>query len=89
MVSKIGPDRYANTGFSIADTPAELNEKLFINMMAKTGEERLQIGSRMNTSARQLVWSGIPEDLPPKEREQLFLQRFYGTTQSNLRDFAS
>lgn len=89
MVSKVEPDRYANTGFSIADTPAELNEKLFEQIMSKTGEERLQIGSRMSTSARQLVWSSIPENIPHKDRQQLFLQRFYGVTQSSLCDLAS
>ncbi len=29
MVSKIEPDRYADTGFSIADTPPDLNAHLF------------------------------------------------------------
>ncbi len=78
MVSKIEPDRYANTGFSIKDTPQELNDHLFHQMMKKTGTERLEIGCQMNTTARQLVWSGIPESLPVEERRELFLHRFYG-----------
>ena len=78
MVSKIEPDRYADTGFSVADTPPELNAFLFQQMMRKSGAERLAIGCRMTDSARELVWSGIPADLPPEERRTVFLQRFYG-----------
>ena len=29
MISKIDPSRYADTGFSVADTPPELNAFLF------------------------------------------------------------
>lgn len=78
MVSKIEPDRYADTGFSIADTPAELNAHIFRKMLEKSGAERLIIGCGMNDSARQLVWSGIPQDLPESERRKIFLHRFYG-----------
>jgi hypothetical protein len=80
MVSKIELDRYADTGFAVADTPAELNALLFRRMMAKTGAERLAIGCQMADSARQLVWSGIPTDLSPSERRDCFLERFYGPT---------
>ena len=45
-------------------------------MLEKTGAERLIIGCLMNDSARQLVWSGIPKDLPEPQRRQLFLHRF-------------
>lgn len=78
MVSKIEPDRYADTGFSLADTPAELNAHLFREMMAKSGAERLIIGCQMADTARQLVWSGISEDLPSEERREAFIERFYG-----------
>ena len=47
-------------------------------MMRKTGPERLIIGCQMADTARALVWSGIPEDLPESERRQIFLERFYG-----------
>jgi len=73
MGTEIEPDRYADTGFSIADTPPELNAFLFQQMMHKSGTERLEIGCRMNDSARALVWSGIPTDLPEAERRQIFL----------------
>lgn len=85
MVSKIEPDRYADTGFSLADTPPELNAFLFEQMMRKSGSERLIIGCRMTDSARQLVWSGIPENLSEVERRNLFLQRFYGSDFSDQR----
>ena len=78
MVSKIEPDRYADTSFSITDTPSDLNTHLFRKMLEKSGAERLIIGCQMTDSARALVWSGIPKDLPEAERRSLFLQRFYG-----------
>jgi hypothetical protein len=78
MISKIDPSRYADTGFSIADTPADLNDHLFRKMLEKSGAERLIIGCRMGDSARQLVWSGIPKDLSEPKRRQLFLHRYYG-----------
>lgn len=80
MVSKVEPDRYADTGFSLADTPPELNAFLFQQMMRKSGAERLIIGCQMTDSARELVWSGIPDDIPESDRRTLFLQRFYGLT---------
>jgi hypothetical protein len=84
MVSKIDADRYADTGFSVADTPPELNAFLFQQMMRKSGAERLAIGCRMTDSARELVWSGIPMDLPAEERRTAFLQRFYGDSLNGI-----
>ena len=78
MVSKIEPDRYADTGFSLADTPGDINDLLFRKMMEKTGEERLVIGCRMTDTARELVWSVIPKDLIEPQRRGLSLERFYG-----------
>lgn len=78
MISKIDPSRYADTGFSVADTPPQLNAFLFQQMMRKSGAERLIIGCQMTDSARKLVWSGIPDSLPESERRSIFFQRFYG-----------
>ena len=47
--------RYAETGFSIADTPPELNAHLFREMMRKTGAERLIIGCQVADTARAIV----------------------------------
>jgi|GEM_PF-861366 len=74
MVSKIESDRYADTGFSVADTPADLNQYLFEQMMAKSGEERLKIGCSIADSARDLVWSGIPKELDERERRKIFFR---------------
>jgi len=82
VVSRIEPDRNADTGFALADTPPDLNARLFQQMMSKSGTERLIIGCRMADSARKLVWSGIPDDLPELERRRLFLNRFYGDSLS-------
>ena len=79
-ISRIDPSLYADTGFSLADTPDDLNKHLFDRMMAKTGEERLIIGCSMNDAARKLVWSGIPEGLDESKRRELFFLRFYGSS---------
>ncbi len=80
MVSKIEPDRYADTGYSVADTPAEVNEQLFRRMMEKSGECRLRIGCGMTDTARELVWAGISSSLPQAERRRQFLKKFYGSS---------
>jgi hypothetical protein len=59
-------------------TPPELNHHLFRKVMGKSGAERVAIACRMNDSAREFVWSGIPQELTLSERRQLFLERFYG-----------
>lgn len=80
MVSKIERDRYADTGFAVADTSANLDAHLFRQIMRKTGAERLAIGCQMADTARQLVWAGIPAGLPVSEQRALFFERFYGST---------
>ncbi len=77
MVSKIEPDRYANTGFSIKDTSPEMNALLFEKMMQKSQEERFIMGLEMLSAAKQMMWTSIPENLPEAERRKLFFERFY------------
>jgi hypothetical protein len=36
MASRIEPDRYADTGFAVKDTPPDVNARLFAAMMRKT-----------------------------------------------------
>jgi len=55
MVSKINPDKNADMDFSIADTPAGLDDHFFRKLLEKSGTERLIIGCNMADSARQLV----------------------------------
>ncbi len=80
MGAAIEPDRYPDTGFSIKDTPPDLNQMLFERMMAKTGSERMEMGCSMGDSARAIVWSSIPADLPQTVRRRMFFERFYGMT---------
>lgn len=78
MVSRIEPDRYADTGFAVKDTPPEINSMIFAAMMRKTPEERLLMGFDMMATTRELVWSGIGPDGSDAERRNRFFQRFHG-----------
>ena len=79
MVSKIEPDRYADTGFSVKDTAPEVNALLFREMMRRTAGERLAMGMDMTATAKALVWASLPAELPDAERSAAFCERFYGT----------
>ena len=79
MVSKIEPDRYADTGFSVKDTAPEVNALLFRRMMERTPGERLCMGLDMTATAKALVWAMIPAGLPEGERRAAFCERFYGS----------
>ncbi len=76
MVSRIEPDRYADTGFAVKDTPPEINARLFAAMMRKTPAERLLMGLDMMATARKLVWASL--EGTEEERRAAFFQRFYG-----------
>ena len=58
MVSKVEPDRYATTDFSVKDTAPEINAMIFAAMMRKTPEERLLMGFSMMATARELARAG-------------------------------
>jgi hypothetical protein len=77
MVSRIEPDRYADTGFAVKDTPPEINAMIFRAMMQRTPGERLLMGLEMMATAKALVRASLP---PGTEEEQraAFLARFYG-----------
>ena len=77
MVSRIEPDRYADTGFAVKDTPPEINAMIFAAMMRKTPEERLLMGFDMMATARELVWSSIGPEGSETERRDRFFQRFH------------
>jgi hypothetical protein len=80
MVSRIEPDRYADTGFAVKDTPPEINAMIFAAMMRKTPEDRLLMGFDMMATAREMVWSGIGDQGTADERRKLFFQRFHGVS---------
>ena len=54
MVSRIEPDRYADTGFAVKDTPPEINQRLFAAMMRRTPAERLLMCLDMMATGRVL-----------------------------------
>jgi hypothetical protein len=81
MVSQIEPDRYADTGFAVKDTPPEINARLFAAMMRKTPEERLLMGLDMMATARELVSHGLRQDAAtqsPEALARLTFQRLHG-----------
>ena len=80
MVSKIEPDRYADTGFSVKDTPPEVNALLFRLMMNRPVGERLKMGMEMTATAKALVRASLPKNLSEPERRAAFLKRFYGAS---------
>jgi len=81
MVSRIEPDRYADTGFAVKDTPPEINVMIFAAMMRKTPAKRLLMGFDMAATARALVRSRIDalEGATEDDKQRQFSQRFHGT----------
>jgi hypothetical protein len=65
MVSKIEPDRYADTGFALKDTSPEINSRLFAAMMRKTPAERLLMALDMMATARMLASAKLTPAPPP------------------------
>ena len=78
MVSRIEPDRYADTGFAVKDTTPEVNAMIFAAMMRKTPEERLLMGFDMMATARALVWGGLGPHGTDAERRSRFFQLYHG-----------
>lgn len=81
MVSRIEPDRYADTGFAVKDTPPEINRRLFDAMMRKTPAERLLMSLDMMATARELVMSSIEREAGAQsslEVRRLAFQRLHG-----------
>jgi hypothetical protein len=60
------------------DTSPEIEKMVRLKYMSLSGFERVQIGSSMFESAKKIVESSLPKELPPVEKKiQMFL-RFYG-----------
>ena len=81
MVSRIEPDRYADTGFAVKDTPPEINQRLFDAMMRKTPAERLLMSLDMMATARELVMHGIQHEagtVSDIEMKRRAFQRLHG-----------
>jgi hypothetical protein len=81
MVSRIEPDRYADTGFAVKDTPPEINRRLFDAMMRKTPAERLMMSLDMMATARELVMQGVKREAGEAtsiELQRRAFQRLHG-----------
>lgn len=59
-------------------SPPEVNAMLFTAMMRKTPAKRFLMGFDMSATARAMVWSTNPSDLPEDERRRAFYLRYYG-----------
>ena len=46
--------------------------------MARSGAERLLMGSRMFDAARAMVLASLPKDLPEEELKRRLFERIYG-----------
>ena len=66
------------------DTTPEIEEKVREMMMARSGAERLVMGSRMFDAARATIIASLPKDLPAGEFKRLLFERIY---EQPLEDF--
>lgn len=62
----------------MTDTSPEFEKFYREKMMNLSSDERIRIGFSMNETARRIVWSSIPEDLPEVERKIKYFLRLYG-----------
>ena len=60
------------------DTTPEIEKMVRDRYMQMTGEERFLIGIQMFDTAREIVLSSLPKDLPEKEKRRQLCERFYG-----------
>ncbi len=60
------------------DTAPQIRDLHRDLLMARSNEERFQMGISMCQTARTIVWSSLPEDLGPTERCVQFFLRYYG-----------
>jgi hypothetical protein len=60
------------------DTPPEIEKKIHEMMMARSGAERLIMGSSMFDAARRIVLASLPKDLSDEELKRRLFERIYG-----------
>ena len=60
------------------DTPPEVERLVREMLMARSGEERLLMGSAMFDAARDMVIASLPENLPSAEFKRRLFERLYG-----------
>jgi len=59
------------------DTPSSVDQQFRSMLLAKSGAERMRMGSGMFDSARRLMLASLPKNLPPETIRQLLLARTY------------
>lgn len=60
------------------DTTPQIQDLYRNLLMARSNEERFQMGISMCQTARTIVWSSLPEELNSTERRVQFFLRYYG-----------
>lgn len=60
------------------DTSPEVNAIMYERLMALSGEERIMMGFSMISSAKEMILSSLPKDLPEAERKKMLFERLYG-----------
>ena len=71
------------------DTTPEIEKKVHEMMMARSGAERLIMGSAMFDLARQIVLASLPKDLSDEELKRRLFERIYGQPLEGFLDDAS
>ena len=62
----------------MTDTTPEIERMVREKIMARSGEERFIMGSRMFDSAREMVKASLPRGLSKAEEQRLLFKRIYG-----------
>ena len=60
------------------DTSPEIKKLVRNQMLARSGAERVQMGSRMFDAARAMILASFPPNLPEIEKKVLLCERLYG-----------
>lgn len=61
----------------LTDTSPEVAAMVHGRLMARSGEERFEMGCRMFVAAREMVLASFPKDLTETERRHRLFERFY------------
>jgi hypothetical protein len=62
----------------VTDTPHEIERMVREKIMARSGEERLIMGSQMFDSAREMIKASLPKNVSETEERRLLFKRIYG-----------
>ena len=71
------------------DTTPEIEKKVHEMMMARSGAERLIMGSAMFDLARKIVLASLPKDLSDEELKRRLFERIYGQPLESFLEDAS